>query len=202
MIYNNLNINLLDLYFLKLNFNERRYFLDNFHDYTFKEDLRRHTDLFNQYPFHDKEIKYFCREYYRNFDQKTVASPITLITKWQKSYYISIYQEYHSRVSNNLDYQFTNIEIQEIYKNLEIKNTSFKFLINLMREIEQSPDSEGSTEILSNIFSYNVISDILKDDTSKNDQNSYFGKSQLDKDIQDQIEQLAAQLLSNLKDRG
>jgi len=201
MIYNNLNTNLLDLYFLKLNFKERREFLDKFHDYSFKEDLKRHTDLFDQYSFHHEEIKYFCREYYRNFDLKTRLSPITLITKWQKAYYISVYQEYHISFSNDINYQFRNGEIEVIYKNLETKNSSFKFLIKLMREIEQSQDSEQSSEILSNIFSYHTISDLLKDSTSKKEQNNYWDKLQLDKGIQDQIEQLTLQLLSSLKDR-
>ncbi|MBM3442838.1 MAG: hypothetical protein FJX89_09080 [Bacteroidetes bacterium] len=140
----------LDIYFLKLSYTEREYFLSNFKDEVLKEEIYKLTDLFNNYPFRHSAII----ENTHGFSEKKK------ITNWQKNYYLSIHRAYQDLLSEK-DVNINNSDsssLINIYKSLSINNSSFIFLVNLTKEVKaDTEESDSRATILSDILAYDIL---------------------------------------------
>ena len=130
----------LNFYFLNLNsIAEKDYFLNTFKDPIIVNAIKNIQELFNQYSFHDPAI----------LEHAKSKAEISLITKWQRQYYLDIYNEYHEKSLAE------NSRVIEIFIFLQ-SNKSFKFLIDLLDELDDS-DEKGYKKTLKAAIAYSYL---------------------------------------------
>ncbi len=109
----NLNNPYYEFFFSALNTNaERTHFLENFKDYTIIEGINMLIQSFIYYPFYDPEIIRYTK----------TPGDIRKITKWQKNFYLNIYNEFKDNQTSFTDYSAL------------LQNKSFAFLNDLETE--------------------------------------------------------------------
>lgn len=133
-----------NFYFLQLKgYFEKESFLNNFHDEDIKSNLIYLKNKFLRYGFHADEILVHAR----------TETELNIITKWQKSFYLEIFNEYHwhsSKQYMSLTNDFSNLK----------SNPSFQFLLNLENEtFFDEVISEVSKEALEMKFQNQVLND-------------------------------------------
>jgi len=107
----------LDFYFLKLrSHSEQKHFLENFKDQDILNVINSFTSLFIENPFYSTPILLISEK----------DSDISLITKWQRSFYISIYREYKDGEKNK--------KVDELIDRLLSINRSFQYLVSLEKD--------------------------------------------------------------------
>jgi len=130
----------LSFYFLNLNsIRDKDYFLKTFKDPIIVQAIKNIQELFNQYSFHDPAIL----EHAKN------KTEISLITKWQRQYYLDIYNEYHKESITEKS------SVIELYKLLQANN-SFKFLVDLLAGLDDK-DEKTNKKILKDALSYSYL---------------------------------------------
>jgi len=187
-----MNLKFINLYFKNFNCNQREYFISNFYDLDFHKKIKILTNLFTEYPFYHKSI----------IEETSSIDLLEAVTDWQRCYYLSIYKEYHRSIKNDVKYNFNlNNEIANLYKNLEYKNSSFRFLIKIYNVIGRDVDKLEKDELmlLRKLFSFSTYKSWDKD---YKDEKEIKQSSELSQPEKDEIRKRAEATFFEMRNRS
>jgi len=142
-----LNYKFIKSYFENVSNNEKSKLIDQ--NLEIINSVRRITDLFIQYPFYHRRI----------IEETQHIEKLDKITEWQRCFYFDIYNEYHTSGYSGGVYKYNIIdEVSNLYKTLELKNSSFQFLIKLDRSLQSDVTSleKDDLKMLRNLFLFTI----------------------------------------------